>query len=72
MARVAVSRPFVGIFYMQVCAVADATDAEILAVCNRDNPSGTFRGWCGVVRDGDHAPVPCADDSARVHLLVEC
>ena len=61
---------------MQVCAVADATDDEILAVCNQQNPAGTESGWVIVVREtaGDPAmrPVVCADDPARRHVLVMC
>lgn len=38
MDRVLVIRTFVGICHMQVCAVNDATDEEILAVCNHANP----------------------------------
>ena len=33
MERVVVSREFMGLFSMQVCAVKDATDEEILEVC---------------------------------------
>lgn len=41
MNKVVVTRPFMGICGMQVCAHKDATDEEILAVCNGENPSGT-------------------------------
>jgi len=40
MNRVTVSRCWVGFFGVQVCAVKDATDDEILEVCNRENPAG--------------------------------
>jgi hypothetical protein len=70
--RVVVTRAIVGIVSMQVCAVSDATDEEILAVCNRENPSGTSQGWTSVVREGAGAPVTCHDDPARQHLLVSC
>ena len=78
MERVIVTAPFVGICHMQVCAESDATDEEILAVCNRENPSGTTCGWGHVVRtigDGDHEnmkPLPCADEKGRTHFLVAC
>lgn len=77
MPRVVVTKPIVGIAHMQVCAVADATDAEILAVCNRHNPSGTTHGWAMVCRADDEfwgkvGPTACADDPARTHLLVGC
>jgi hypothetical protein len=71
--RVEVTRIFVGLLYMQVCTEADATDEEILAVCNRENPSGTTLGWCAVERAaGDGAPVACAEHPERVHFLVSC
>ncbi len=71
--RVIVTRTFVGVCHMQVCAVRDATDEEILEVANRDNPSGTQRGWTSVVRrEGDGAPVSCGGVAGRVHFLLEC
>jgi hypothetical protein len=76
-ARVVVTKPVVGICHMQVCVVNDATDDEILAVCNRESPSGTQHGWSAVRRSDDAewgavGPVPCQDDPARTHFLVEC
>lgn len=74
--RVIVSRPWCGLFHMQVCCVKDATDEEILEVCNRENPAGTTNGWVIVVRDdtgkGPEGPKPCAEFSERLHILVEC
>lgn len=72
LARVIITKCMVGIFHMQVCAVADATDEEILAVCNRENPSGTSMGWCQVVRSGEGAPVNCEQHSGRTHFLAAC
>ena len=72
MERVIVTNPFNGLCHMQVCAIADATDEEILEVCNRENPSGTSLGWCGVIREGDGAPVQCQDFPDRTHFLVNC
>ena len=81
MDRVVVTRPIVGICLMQVCAEADTTDEEILAVCNCENPSGTTNGWSKVIRvavegsmfETDKAlPATCADDSSRLHFLVLC
>ncbi len=69
MNRVVVTRPIVGICFMQVCAVSDATDEEILVVANADNTAGTERGWTTVFRDN---VVTCAQDSSRVHLMVGC
>jgi hypothetical protein len=75
--RVIVTRPIVGIAHMQVCAAADATDEEILAECNRENPSGTTHGWSTVCRGDDEfwgktAQVPCQSNPARIHFLVAC
>ncbi len=81
--RVVVTRGMVTICHMQVCAVADATDEEILTVCNRENPSGTTSGWSQVIRTAPEdselwgpgealAPKPCADDPTRLHILVVC
>ncbi len=81
MERVIVTRQFVNICTMQVCAVSDATDDEILAVCNRENTSGTSMGWSEVLRVADEdnmfkgsnkLPVACADDPTRLHFLVLC
>lgn len=77
MERVEVTLEMLNIFYMQVCAVADATDEEILRVANEKNPSGTSAGWVRVIRE-DNAPNegakpgPCADFPGRVHYLLEC
>ena len=77
--RVVVSNPLIGLLYMQVCAVADATDEEILLVCNRDNPCGTRNGWCYVVRKpeerelpAESAPGQCDEFPNRLHFLVGC
>lgn len=70
MERVVVTRGMVGICHMQVCAVADATDEEILEVCNRKNPSGTLDGWCVVNRNG--SSIDCEKYGGRKHLLVTC
>ena len=72
---VVITRSFLGICHMQVCATWHVTDEEILRVCNSKNPSGTSLGWCRVIRSQDEgklAPVPCADDSSRLHILVAC
>lgn len=68
------TRPIVGITHMQVCVDPDATDADILAHCNRDNPAGTEYGWTTVIRDTTdaRAPVACEETPGRVHILVEC
>lgn len=75
--RVLVTRPMLGICHMQVCAVADATDEEILAVCNAQNMSGTSNGWSVVCRKNDKfwgrtAPIKCSQDPKRKHFMVAC
>lgn len=71
--RVIVTKPYVGICHMQVCAMNDATDEEILSEANAQNPSGTTNGWGVVIRSGDGKPVPCGDHAeTRIHLLVGC
>lgn len=74
MNRVEVTRRIIGLVYMQVCTVADASDQEILEACNRCNPCGTHLGWVTVEReDGtERSPVTCEVDHSRIHLLVSC
>lgn len=87
MERVEITRPIItdaglmGLAMMQVCAVDDATDEEILLACNRDNPAGTSNGWCEVVRVADESspyktenklPVDCEDHTGRKHFVVLC
>lgn len=85
MNKVVVARQMVGIFGMQVCAGADATDEEILQVCNRENPAGTANGWSTVVRKisdvtslcpddkrVEQLPITCEDDKCRKHFLIYC
>lgn len=78
--KIEVTKCMVGICHMQVCAHKDATDDEILEVCNRENPAGTSNGWSGVHREADPedsfwklpGAVQCADDPDRLHILVSC
>lgn len=78
--RVEVARTMIGLCHMQVCCVSDATDDEILEVCNRENMSGTSGGWSTVVRVDSapddfwqlEGPVPCEDHEGRIHVLVGC
>jgi hypothetical protein len=76
MRRVEITRPVMGLCQMQVCAVHEATDQEILEVCNRENPSGTTYGWVKVIRnDSDYPqcnPGPCAQYPERTHFLILC
>jgi hypothetical protein len=74
--RVMITRPMIGICYMQVCAISDATDEEILEVANAENPSGTTNGWSQVARedyeDERGRPVVCEDDKNRKHFMLIC
>ncbi|MFA5153698.1 MAG: hypothetical protein WC554_14150 [Clostridia bacterium] len=76
MKRVVVTNPFIGICYMSVCAVTDATDKEILEIANKENPSGTRNGWSTVVRENHKdkrlRPVICDDDKNRKHFILIC
>ena len=76
MKRVEITKPMIGICYMQVCAVIDSTDEEILKVANRENPSGTTNGWSEVARedyeDVRMRPVICDDDKNRKHFILIC
>ena len=76
MERVVVSREFMGLFSMQVCAVKDATDEEILEVCRAKNPVGTSNDWCRVIRSDEERtgrnPVQCEEHEDRLHFLVDC
>jgi hypothetical protein len=77
MDRVVVTKCMMGIFAMQACAQHDASDEEILEVCNRENFAGTSQGWCRVVREPDEdypntAPVVCEKDPSRLHFVIYC
>lgn len=78
--RVIVTKAFLGLLFMQVCAIKDATDEEILKVCNSENPCGTQAGWCWVLHDPEKhgmlegaKPGPCDEyPNDRIHYLVGC
>ena len=75
MKRVVITRSMVGACGMQVCADQDASDEEILHICNRMNPSGTTNGWMSVIRGEDPPqlkPTECAQYPGRKHFLVVC
>lgn len=81
MERIIITKPIVNICTMQVCAIKDATDEEMLEACNRENPSGTNNGWSQVIRAVDEEnmfkgknkqPVICKDHPDRIHFLVLC
>ena len=72
MNRVVITKPMVGVAHMQVCAVKDATDEEILAKC-AENIAGTQQGWTTVLRqDGQAGPIPCVAHPGRLHFHVMC
>lgn len=50
MKRVVITKAMIGICAMQVYAVKNATDEEILKVCNQENTAGTTKGWWGYQR----------------------
>lgn len=74
--RVIVTKPMIGICFMQVCAVSDATDLEILEVANKENPSGTSAGWALVAREDYEEeklrPVQCEEYPDRKHFILIC
>jgi hypothetical protein len=85
--RVCVTLPFAGLRAMQVCAVEDATDKEILEVCNRENPQMVTGGWHTVVRTKEQVdkqgliakvssesalPGKCVECPGRLHIIVLC
>ena len=75
MDKVIVSRSMIGICHMQVCVEHNATDKEILEVCNGENPAGTSKGWTTVLRKDNkftEGPVQCKDYKDRTHFLVAC
>jgi hypothetical protein len=80
MNRVEITQPMIGICFMQVCAVKDAADPEILQVCNSLNVSGTSGGWQRVIREIDlineidekYLPKQCEQDPERIHYLIVC
>jgi hypothetical protein len=76
MNRVMITNPMIGICYMQVCAVHDATDEEILEYANKHNPAGTTHGWAKVARENhereNFRPVVCDEDPDRRHFILIC
>ena len=76
MERVIVIKNMIGVCYMQVCAVLDATDEEILKVANLENPAGIKKGWVEVARENyeqeNIRPVKCNDDPDRMHFILIC
>lgn len=72
LSKVIVTNPVIGICHMQVCAEKDLGEEEVLHEANQQNPSGTFNGWSRIERDGNLAPVVCADDLSRMHYILVC
>lgn len=61
-------RRITGLSGMLVCCPEEATDDQILEFCNRNNPSGTSRGWDNVLRRN----VETCEFKGRVHHIVVC
>ena len=57
---------------LQVCAVADATEEEIVREANRQMPCGTPLGWLFTDGSRDAGRVACAHDPHRVHVVLGC
>ena len=76
MNRIEITKPMIGICYMQVCAIHDVTDEEILEYANEHNPAGTENGWVEVARedhkDSNRHPVVCEDNIDRRHFILIC
>ena len=76
MEKAIILSPFHGLASMVVCVQKDMTDAEILAFCNQENPSGTTNGWAKVERNNveypKRNPVVCDQDADRLHLIIDC
>jgi len=80
--RVLVTLPYAGFRAMQVCVVEEATDEEILKICNRENPQLVNGGWHTVVKSKKHAkecgvdensaPGKCEDCPGRLHKIILC
>lgn len=70
--RVCVTMPYAGFRAMQVCVVEDASDEEILAVCNRENRQLVTSGWHTVVKSKEHAKECGVDEAAAPGKCVEC
>jgi len=75
MEKIVIANPFAGLLSMIVCVEGEATDEEILAVCNSQNPSGTTLGWCEVLHGAfpeSGGPVQCSEYPERTHYVVIC
>ena len=78
MNKIEITKPILGIYAMQVCAIKGLTDEEILEVCNTENPAGTTAGWTKVYREEDDThgknllPVQCKEYEDREHLIIMC
>jgi hypothetical protein len=81
---VVVTKPFMtpvsewglwSLVYMQVCAYGETPPERIEEVANAENPPGTSSAWHLTTEgpDGqDFAPVPCAENPARLHHMLSC
>jgi hypothetical protein len=75
---VVVTKPFIGLLYMQVCAYGEVPPDRVEERANALNPSGISNGWHIILADDPDddgppkTPVPCADYPARLHYLLSC
>lgn len=73
---VVVTRPFIGLLYMQVCAHKDVPPPVAEDAANRENPSGTSGGWHIITEQNaetdEQKPVACVNDPDRLHYLLVC
>jgi hypothetical protein len=77
MDKVIITRPIIGICWMQACVEDGVSDEEILSECNRLNPAGTQLGWSRIYQDDEEQektfrPVRCNDHSNRRHVILVC
>ena len=81
--RVFLTGLYAGVWSNHVCVVPDATDEEILAVCNANEPSvyGKKYRWTRVIRTEEDAkaigvswkdakPGTCLECPPRIHMVV--
>ena len=74
---ITITRNMMGPCHMQVCCIPEATDEEILTLCNKQNIAGTVNGWTQVCHESTDswpnvAPVPCEMYPGRTHYMVSC
>jgi hypothetical protein len=56
---------------LQVCAFGECSPELIERRTNQMDWAGTRHGW-RITEDPELAPVPCDDDPARLHYILDC